>query len=335
MEINGGQIVKNEQSENAMGGSELMAYRMVNSIDPVLLKEFQIIHSRVRNLDETKIRVLVCHDLVEDPETEHLANGGWSRFHKLVFVSNWQMQSYVNKYSIPWSRCEVMHNAIEPIRYAQEDKRRDTIRLIYHTTPHRGLHLLVPIFSKLTEELDYITLDVYSSFGVYGWAARDEQFEGLFEACRKHPKINYHGAVTNEHIREILVNKHIYAYPSIWQETSCLSLMEAMSAGLVCVHSNYGALFETAAKWTQMYQYQEDQQLHANIFYSVLKENIISIKNNDEETYQGMIGTQSTYANVFYNWNLRKMQWEALLTGLLNQPRAIEQPQEMFVYRTN
>lgn len=337
MEINGGEIIRNELSQNAMGGSELMAYRMANTINPELLKEFQIIHSRVRNIDESKIRILVCHDLAGDPESDHLKDGGWNRFHKIVFVSNWQMQSYINHYGIPWSKCIVMHNAIEPIDFGIDKKKLDTIRLVYHTTPHRGLHILLPVFAKLAEEYDNITLDVYSSFGVYGWHERDEHFKALFDACKEHPKINYLGAVSNEEIREALKDKHIYAYPSTWTETSCLSLIEAMSAGLFCVHPNLGALYETAGNITNMYQFNEDAEQHAAIFYNALKAQIDFLRSfidNDSE-YAFFTELSVDYVKKYYNWQTRKMQWEQLLQSMLEVPRAIPKQEEVFVYRTS
>jgi glycosyltransferase involved in cell wall biosynthesis len=331
VEILAGEIITNEVNKNANGGSELMTRRIAESLDKDLLKEFQIISSRVRNLDESKLRVLICHDLPGDPESEHLANDGWNRFHRIVFVSNWQMQGYISRYNIPWSKCIVMQNAIEPIDFDMANKARDKIRLAYHTTPHRGLQILVPVFQKLAEEFNDITLDVYSSFKIYGWDQRDEQYASLFDACKEHAQINYHGFIPNDKLRVELKNKHIYAYPSIWLETSCISLMEAMSAGMVCVHPNYGALFETSANWTHMYQWSDNMNEHANIFYTVLRSAIIDLKEVDVIAYKNKIMTQKSYVDVFYNWEMRKNQWSALLSGMLGEPR--EFPKKMYVYK--
>ena len=231
MEINGGKIIRNETNANAMGGSEIIATKLAERINPELLKEFQIVNSRVRDLDETKVRILLLHDLPGDPESEFLKNGGYNKFHKLVFVSNWQMQEYIKYYNIPWSKCVVIQNFIDPIE--EHKKPDDVIRLGYWSTPHRGLNILVPVFEKLCEKYDNLELDVYSSFKIYGWEERNAQYEKLFDRCRNHPKINYHGSVDNQTIREKVKGMHILAYPSIWQETSCIVLMEAMAAGLI------------------------------------------------------------------------------------------------------
>lgn len=319
--------VNDEVSAKAMGGTELMGSRLESSIDPELLSNFQIIRSRVRDLDETKVRILWLHDLPGDPESQHLANGGWKKFHKLVFVSNWQMQAYINYYNIPWSHCVVMGNAITPIEY--HEKPTDVIRLAYWSTPHRGLNILVPVFTKLAEKYDNIELDVYSSFKLYGWEERDKPFEELFEACRNHPKINYHGTVSNDELREGLKQSHIFAYPSTWVETSCLCLMEAMSAGLLCVHPNLGALYETGANWTSMYQFIEDPNDHAAHFYKHLDDAITYLNN---ESIQSRIASQKGYADVFYNWDIRAHQWAALLQSLVNEPREIPKEEAVFQY---
>lgn len=321
----------NELSKNAKGGTELMLERLHNSIEVPLLQEFQIIPSRVRELDETKIRIYWAHDLPGDPEaTAALANGKWERFHQIVFVSNWQMQRFIDMYELPWSRCCVMHNAIVPIEPAQQNRTDDETRLIYHTTPHRGLNVLLPVFEKLQKEDPAVTLDVYSSFGIYGWPDRDKEFADLFDACRNHPAINYHGAVSNESVREALSKADIFAYPSTWPETSCLALIEAMSAGVVCVHPNYAALYETAGNFTFMYQMQEDLSIHAAYLYTNLKSAINVVRSG-----QGKGVTESTkrYADSFYNWEIRAHQWTAMLKGLLakNLTRAV--PSEKFVYR--
>ena len=82
--------------------------------------------------------------------------------------------------------------------------------------------------------------------------------------ARSHPRITYHEMVEDHReIHRALVNADIFAYPSIWPENACLCLMESMSAALPCVHSNYAALFETAANWTMMYNLHQDLQKHA------------------------------------------------------------------------
>jgi glycosyltransferase involved in cell wall biosynthesis len=45
----------------------------------------------------------------------------------------------------------------------------------------------------------------------------------------------YIGYKPNEYIKENLHKYHIFAYPNIWEETFCISALEAMAAGLYTI----------------------------------------------------------------------------------------------------
>ena len=307
-----------ELSKNSMGGTERMKYGLQNRISSELLDKFQVICSRVREIDPKLIPIYWLHDLPEDPESEHLRTGGWNKFEKCVFVSNWQLQAYIKHFNMPWYKSRVIQNAIEPIPFLPKNK--DKIKLIYHTTPHRGLNVLIPVFIKLAEKYDNIELDVFSSFEIYGWKQRDEPFEALFDVCRNHPKINYHGFQSNDVVRTALQEAHIFAYPSIWVETSCIALMEAMSAGCLCVHPNYGALPETSAGFTWMYQYREDIRDHMVIFYAMLDKAINDVMT---ENIQVSLETTKNYIDTFYNWDRRTEEWQNFFTNILREKKLL------------
>lgn len=296
-------------SKAPRGGTELMADR-INSLPPELLSRFQIIHSRVRDLDTTKKKILVLHDLPGDPESQHLKNGGWKKFDSLVFVSNWQQQMYNAYLGVPFDAGIVLQNAINPIE--THTKPEDKVRLMYFSTPHRGLELLYPAFNNLYKEFgDRIELNVFSSFDLYGWDVRDEPYKPLFEKLNAHPGINYSKSVSNGRIREELKRSHILAYPSIWQETSCLVMIEAMCAGLVCVHSSLAALPETAMGCTYMYGYTENVNSHLMRFEANLRDAIQVVLDGSV-----MSEDRVDFINQTYSWENRKWQWEELLTSL-------------------
>jgi glycosyltransferase involved in cell wall biosynthesis len=297
-------------NNTAKGGTELMADR-INSLPPELLSKFQIIHSRVRELDPTKKKIYVLHDLAGDPEVQHLKNDGWKKFDKLVFVSHWQQQMYNAYLGVPFDAGVVLQNAIEPI--VPHEKPLDKIRLVYFSTPHRGLELLYPSFNHLYKKYgDKIELNVFSSFDLYGWEERDKQYESVFKLLKEHPGINYSKSVSNEKIREELKRSHILAYPSIWQETSCLVLIEAMCAGLTAVHSSLAALPETSMGCTYMYDYTENQLVHMQRFTQTLEEAIM-----DTSDRMSVSEDRVEFLNETYSWYNRKLQWENLLTSLL------------------
>jgi glycosyltransferase involved in cell wall biosynthesis len=306
---------QNELDRNAMGGTELQGKWLAEHVDPALLDNVQIIRSRVRELEPDKKHILWLHDLPWDPESAHLRDPkSLERFDKIVCVSNWQMQMYSAVLGLPYSKCEVLKNAIHPIDSSIINKPLDKIKLIYHPTPHRGLEILVPVFDKLCQEFDNIELDVYSSFKLYGWEERDKQYAELFEQCKNHPHINYHGSQPNEVVRKALAEAHIFAYPSIWMETSCICLMEAMSAECFPIVPNLAALPETGGGFPETYQWDEDKGRHADKFYHVLRDYIIYFKAHQDHGVNPSFAAMKHYADTMYSWNIRSMQWTNFLS---------------------
>ena len=302
--------------EEANGGTEMMRNQLYSRVDPDLLDKFQIICSRVRWIDPKKPTILWCHDTWDDPESQHLKEEERrARFEKFIFVSNYQLSTYNMALQVPYAQSFVMQNAIEPIEL--KDKNQDQIKLIYHTTPHRGLNVAVAAIMELAKTHgDKIHFDVFSSFEAYGWKDRDKEFEDLFNNIREHPQMTYHGYQPNEKVREALKESHIFAYPSIWPETSCIAAIEAMSAGCQIVCPNYAALPETTANFATMYQWSEDIQFHANVFANMLN---AAIQNHYDEHTQRKLLYQKNYTDNFYNWDLRASQWTGLLQGIINQ----------------
>jgi len=308
-------IEYNELNSESNGGTELTTRSIFDRLDRDELDGIQIITSRVRNLDPEKIRILHLHDLPLDPESTHLKNeNSRNSFHKLVFSSQWQYQQFRGHLSIPYdTRSAVILTGIDPIPL--DEKPKDKIRMIYTATPHRGLEILVPVFIELTKSNPDIELDVFSSFGIYGskWEGRDEQYKQIFKMCEEHPQINYHGWKSNDVVREAYQKAHIFPYPCIWEETSCRSLIEAMSAGCICVHPNLAALPETSGGLTLMYDGSTDIKDHTSIFAASLQYTIDNVRKNNLSNLREFI---KLYADSRHSWDNVIIRWKSLIQSL-------------------
>jgi glycosyltransferase involved in cell wall biosynthesis len=316
-----------EFSKKSLGGTEIIKYGLQGRLPPELLSKFQIIADRFDYLDETKIRLYWSHldaeqskqmlEYLNKKNTEPLANGGWNKFHKIVFISHHQMENWIKTYDIPRSHCVVMKYALDPIEL--REKPTDKIVLIHHSNPQRGLSLLVNVFEKLCEEYDNIELKVHSSWKIYNMNTQESDYtkSDLYQRLEKHPKIKNIGYLPNDELKKSLASSHIFAYPNVMVETFCLSLLEAMSAGCLCVHPNFGCLPETASNWTIMYPYHEKIIPHEERFYQELKKAIDIV--NTQKT-QEHLKKQKEYVDYLFNWERRTQDWIDLLTSLENLP---------------
>lgn len=328
-----------EFSEKFLGksGVGISTKNIFKRLPKDLLNKFQIIIDHTDQfvpLNDNKIRLYWSHLTPEQNEEvakivnanpKPLANGGWNKFHKIIFISHHQMEGWINVYNIPRSHCTVMKYALEPIQ--SHEKPKDKIVLVHQSSPQRGLSLLVDVFEKLCKEYSNIELKVHSSYEIYNddndflkiFKEKQKSYEesDLYKRLEQNPKINNIGFVSNEELKKSLSSSHIFAYPSILQETFCLSLLEAMSSSLLCVHPNYGCLPETAANWTMMYDYHEKIVHHQQRFYQYLK---MAIDTVNKEVTQENLKKQKEYVDYMFNWERRTQDWIELLYSLQYSP---------------
>ena len=81
-----------------------------------------------------------------------------------------------------------------------------------------------------------ITLDVYSSCEIYGksfYEQNDHHYKELYEQAQRLPNVNYIGYKPNSYIKDNLHKYNMYVYPSIFEETFCISLLEAWLQGCI------------------------------------------------------------------------------------------------------
>jgi glycosyltransferase involved in cell wall biosynthesis len=313
-------ILYDAQNLVANGGTEYMLRNVERRVDPQLLSDVYISRNvgLLEKAPNDKTKILWTHEVPATPQTDPMEyaswrNRRWRSFHKVVFVSNWQMYEYVKTFQPnwgEWGNLKVLQNAIDPVE--THTKPKDVIRLIYTSNPSRGLHLLYPAFKKLAEKYDNVVLDVYSSAQLYGNPHEDQRWESLFDSLRAHERINYHGSAPNDVVRAALQQSHIFAYPSVYGETSCISLIEAMSANMLCVHPNNAALFETSGGITNMYHFVPEEQAHIDYFYTLLDKAVQQYMSGDIEH----LDAQKKYVDRVYSWDTRVPQWEEYLRGL-------------------
>ena len=297
------------------GGTELTRLWLHEVADKDLLDAVNIV-SRPDDYKDGAKNVLWVHDL---PADMPFLSSAASRqlFDGIVFVSSWQQTVFFMNMGVPYSESTVLRNAIHPIN-GEKKTASDEVRIIYHPTPHRGLEVLVPVFMSLCERYDNIHLDVYSNFDIYARPEANKPYEQLYEQCRSHPKIAYHGSQPNEVVREALLGADIFAYPCIWRETSCISAMEAMSAGCLIVAPDYSALPETLANFNISYSWTEDVAAHAGRFAAALSSAIESV---EDKSMRSHLADQKKYADKFYSWERRASEWNTYLKEVVSAPR--------------
>ena len=300
-------ILKKINNES-LGGSENQLRLLLKHLPDESFKDINLILNNTNHdlIEKNKINVLWMQHFVNQEEAKNLGSKDYvNKLDYIVFNSNWNFEKFQYQFKIPESKSLVIKNAIEKIDF--HEKPKDKINLVYHTTPWRGLIHLLKVFKRLN--LQNTELNICSSTIIYGKkfdSILGKKYENIFEECKNTKNVNYLGFVENNKIIELLKNMHIYSFPSIWPETSCISAIEAMAAGCEIVTSNLGALYETCAPFATFVGFDSNFDNFEKKYQKALEN---SVKNFWSKENQKKIRLQQEVINLTYSWNVRSKEW--------------------------
>ena len=300
-------ILKKINNE-CFGGSENQLRLLLKHLPDESFKDINLILNNTNHdlIEKDKINVLWMQHFVNQEEVKNLGSKDYvNKLDHIIFNSNWNFEKHQYQFKIPENKSLVIKNAIENIPV--HEKPKDKISLVYHTTPWRGLVHLLKVFKNLN--LKNVELNICSSTIIYGKKfdrILGKQYENIFEECKNTKNVNYLGFVENNKIINLLKNMHIYAFPSVWPETSCISAIEAMAAGCEIVSSNLGALYETCAPFGTFVTFDRNFENFEKKYQKVLGR---SIENFWSEENQKKIKLQQEVINLTYSWSTRSKEW--------------------------
>ncbi len=305
--------------KDSFGGSESQLRLLLKHLPDKSFKDINLIlnNTNLDLLEKDKINVLWMHHFVNQKEAKNLSSSDYiNKLDWIVYNSNWNLEQHKNYFGVPKNKSIVIRNAIEKINFIEKPKNK--ISLIYHTTPWRGLKILLNVFKKLN--LDNVELDVCSSTIIYGKkfdSILGKTYEELFNDCKNTKNVNYFGFLKNEEIIEKLKKVHIFSHPSTWPETSCIAAIESMAAGCEVVTTNLGALNETCSPFGKIINFEKNPEDLEKKYSEALLD---SIKNFWSEKTQKKLKLQRETINSTYSWNVRSKEWE----NFFNQARKLK-----------
>ena len=302
------------------GGTELQHEFLTARVDEYLLSHFQICTSIPNKvpIDENKINILWQKNSYDQPNIKpFFADKSNHRLYDwYVFNSHWNYEKFRMMYDVPTEKCHVIKNGVTHFPERKPYEQGNTLRLVFQPTPWRGLNVLLLAMQHLQDE--DIILDVYSSCEVYGEEfakSNNADWERLFDQARTLPNVNYIGYQSNDFILNKMKDYHMFAYPCIWEETSCISALEAMAAGLYCVTTNYGALYETCAEFPIYVNYTDNYKKLAENFAYAIKAGMRHL--HEDAIYEHLL-VQQDYTKRYYSWDKKAIEWTRFLEGALH-----------------
>lgn len=274
------------------------------------------------HLDESTKLVLWIQHAHDQPASRTLANPEvCNAYDAFVLVSRWQRDCFIDHFDLSAQRCMILRNAVGP-RFAEMFADTDRLppnklwppKLIYTSTPFRGLDLLLAAFPAIRAALPEATLDVFSSLQVYNATAEEDATRcgELYEFCRSTDGVTYHGSIPQPELAEHMKQATLLAYPNHFAETSCIVVLEALAAGCYVVTSELGALPETGQHFATLVPVGEDWHAYLQSFTEQVVQTLARIQDDPAAAEQALL-TQAMQVCQSNNWRLRAEQWATWL----------------------
>lgn len=156
---------------------------------------------------------------------------------RVIAVSEYEKKVLAKELDMDLNMIYVIPNAIElATPNPDKFKKIDKVKLIHASTAERGMDILLKAVPLIEEDFE---LNIFNDF--YPDLPHNYSLDGVND-----PRVNFYGKTPRKTLYKFFADAHIHAYPSTYPETSCLTQMEAMSAGCYTVHTDLGALPETS-----------------------------------------------------------------------------------------
>ncbi|MDD5649644.1 MAG: glycosyltransferase family 4 protein [Candidatus Nanoarchaeia archaeon] len=267
--------------QNGIGGSETwqvmisrelskLGYRVINfndcqeEIDDGLVKYFP--YSRLHNFIEynyvdyfissrttepfrLKIRsnkkIVICHDIWLSSQNQVAYQ---EKVDKFLVLSEWHKNFVHQHHGISLDKLIMTSNGVDLKRFEKQIERHP-YRLMYSSSLDRGLDVLLYLFDFIKVNVPELELHIF--YGLDNWIksaqhrpGEKEKIEAIQKAMNK-PDVFYHGRVGQDQLAEEWLKSSLWAYPTDFEETNCITAIEAQAAGLPVLATNYAGLRTT------------------------------------------------------------------------------------------
>lgn len=306
------------------GGTEIQFKYLKKYANPGVLDSVQITTSipEKEPLDPVRPNILWLKNSYDQPNLAPWFKNkdNHSKYDWYVFNSHWSYEKYRYFFKIPEDKCTVIKNAIDydELQLKTDFTPKKKIKMCYISTPWRGLEIALAAMDGIKDP--DITLDVYSSTIIYGKSfeqQNDDKYKPLYEKAKNMPNVNYMGYCDHKTLVSKLKDYDVNCFPSIWEETFCISAMESLAAGQILITTDLGALPETCCEFPIYIPYTQNKPKLA----LQLAECILQTKRMLSQDLTNPLKFQQEYYKRFYDWKYIGNHWNNFLKGAINVKR--------------
>lgn len=182
---------------------------------------------------------LWCHDLVT-PTVERVQN-----FDHLLCLSPFHKNYVQGKQGVSREKIVITRNGITPSKFDFERKEKNPNKLVWLSSPDRGLDRAMLVCDEVRQVFPDIELHVYyglDNLYKYGMHELAQKLQGMMD---ERAYVKYHGFTEQKKMAKEISDAVVWIHPCNFIETFCITALEALALGIFPVTRKLGALANT------------------------------------------------------------------------------------------
>tara|TARA_Y100000310_G_scaffold287065_1_gene311728 strand:- start:2946 stop:5882 length:2937 start_codon:yes stop_codon:yes gene_type:complete len=195
----------------------------------------------------SKVNLWWTHDLALRRSINPVNAQMWNT-DRVLTVSQFHKDQVHEVYGIAEDFISLLPNGIDLNLFSERDTEQKfkSKVMIYSARPERGLENLVKV-NGIMENLYKLDPEIKLIVCGYNFTTKEmaPYYQTLWDKCNRLPNVENYGSLSKAQLGALMSGAWINVYPTEFEETSCISAMEAQAAGNPFVSTKTGALPET------------------------------------------------------------------------------------------
>jgi GR25 family glycosyltransferase involved in LPS biosynthesis len=247
---------------------------------------------------KTKNTYLWAHDCAFAPtnDSKKILEQVNNRFDYCVCLTEWHKSLFMQNYPSLVNKIKVIGNGLVIDEFPKNTTKIKN-RFIYTSASERGLVNIVKRWNEIKIILPDAELHI-ASYNKFPNENKKEDAE-ICEIMKNHDSIKHLGKLNKKELYDLMATAEFWFYPTVFPETFCITAMEMLKSGVICIYYPYAGLINTIGKYG--FPVSKETELEAILQISSLSEN-----EKDKIRNQGIEYANST------SWQSKVKEWVTL-----------------------
>ena len=277
-----------------------------NSFHTVIVSRYVSFFEQFNNIKCSQL-VVSAHDstgfinFTKNNSVDNILRKNNKNIDYIICLTEWHKNNIIERHNFLKDKINIINNGINIHDFNKENITLDIKvknRFIWSSCAYRGLDVMLNLWSKILEVMPDATLEICS----YDTFPKNQYEEKMLEIINAYSSITHHGKLNTDQLYKLANTCEYWLYTNTFPETSCITGMEMLMCGVICLYYPLAGLNDTIGE----YGIKIKQGREIETLINLSKERKIELTDNGKE-----------YA-LTCSWENRAKEWSDLL-GLNKQ----------------